>query len=363
VSTAAAVLVVAGWLAGWLLAGRPDRLDRASATAGSGDGVTISVVIPARDEEARLPRLLGALASADPAPHEVLVVDDGSTDATAAVARAHGATVLDASPPAGWTGKSWACQQGAGASTGDVLLFLDADTEVAPAAVGRLAAAAASGDFVSALPRHRMERPYEWLSLGPGLLMLLGAGVGGPPRARWWRRPVAFGPAIAVRRDVYERFGGHALARADVAEDLALARAADRAGVTVRSTLGGDLIAYRMYPEGLRPLVEGWSKNLATGAGATPPLRLAATVVWVAAALQAPLLASSAPAGLVALVWAAFAVQVATVLPRVGRVSPLAALAYPALLAAFLLLFARSTVLTATRRTVPWRGRQVAVRG
>jgi 4,4'-diaponeurosporenoate glycosyltransferase len=193
--------------------------------------------------------------------------------------------------------------------------------------------------------------------------MVLGAGVGGPPRARWWRRPVAFGPAIAVRRDVYERIGGHAGVRAEVAEDLALARAADRAGVTVRSTLGGDLVAYRMYPEGLRSLIEGWSKNLATGAGATPPLRLAATVAWVAGALQAPLLAVSAPSVVVLLASAAFAVQVAALLPRVGRVNPLVAVAYPAVLAAFLVLFARSVVLTTTRRAVPWRGRQVAVRG
>jgi 4,4'-diaponeurosporenoate glycosyltransferase len=174
---------------------------------------------------------------------------------------------------------------------------------------------------------------------------------------------VAFGPAVAVRRDVYERFGGHAAACAAVAEDLALAGAADRAGVPVRAALGGDLVTYRMYPEGVRSLIEGWSKNLATGAGSTPPIRLAATVLWMAGALQAPLLALSAPAGVVAVAWAAFALQVAVLLPRVSRVSPVAAIAYPAALAAFLVLFARSAVLTATRRHVPWRGRPVAVRG
>jgi hypothetical protein len=359
-STTAAMLVGAGWVAGWFLAGRPHRLRRPDP------GVrhpATSVVIPARDEEARLPHLLSALAAADPAPGEVLVVDDGSTDGTAAVARAHGATVVPASPPPGWTGKAWACQRGAESARGDVLVFLDADTEVAPGAVAALASAAAGGDLVSALPRHRMVHAYERLSLGPGLLMLLGAGTGGPPPARWWRRPVAFGPAIAVRRDVYERFGGHAAVRADVAEDLALARAADRAGIAVRSTLAGDLVAYRMYPEGIRSLVEGWSKNLAAGAGSTPPLRLGASVLWMAGALQAPLLTFSAPAAVVALAWIAYALQVGTILPRLARTGPLAAAAYPVLLVAFLALFARSVVLTATRRTVPWRGRQVAVRG
>jgi 4,4'-diaponeurosporenoate glycosyltransferase len=110
----------------------------------------VSVVVPARDEATRLPGLLGALAAAEPPPHEVVVVDDGSTDGTAAVARAGGATVIDAADhPPGWSGKAFACHRGAQVTSGDVLLFLDADVEPAPTAVAALAAAAVdSGGLV-----------------------------------------------------------------------------------------------------------------------------------------------------------------------------------------------------------------------
>ena len=88
-----AILLVAGWGLGWLLAGRRHALAERRPPA----GVRVSVVVPARDEASRLSGLLAALAAATPRPHEVVVVDDGSRDGTAAVARAGGATVVTAS--------------------------------------------------------------------------------------------------------------------------------------------------------------------------------------------------------------------------------------------------------------------------
>lgn len=363
-SIATISLLVAGWLAGWLLAGRRVRLTPAAGT-GRGDrseATRVSVVVPARNEAERLPQLLSCLAALDPAPHEVLVVDDESTDATAELAAAAGARVLAVSPPPGWTGKAWACHRGAEEATGDVLVFLDADTEPAPGAIGALAGAAQEGALVSAHPRHRVERAYEHLSAGPAVVTTLGGGLGGTPRHRWWRRPIAFGPAIAVRRDVYEHIGGHASVCSDVAEDLALARVADRAGVPVRSLLGGPLLTYRMYPEGVGSLLEGWSKNLAVGAGATPPVRLAATVTWVSAGLQAGVSLATLAGWPAVVAYLAFAAQFAVLAGRVGRFGPVTPLAFPLVLAGFVLLFVRSTALVLHRRSVPWRGRQVAVR-
>ena len=360
----AACLLAAGWTVGWILAGRRRVLPPAAGEPPPGSRV--SVVVPARDEAERLPSLLAGLAASSPAPAEVVVVDDGSTDATAAVARAAGARVVAAGdPPPGWIGKAHACQRGADEAVGDVLVFLDADVEPSGPAVGDLAAAArATGGLASAHPRHRVERAYERLSAGPAVVALLGAGTGGPPARRWWRRPFAFGPAVAVTVDAYRRAGGHAAVRSSVVDDVALASAADRAGVPVSGYLGADDLRYRMYPGGAGQLVEGWTKNLASGGRATPPLRLAAVVVWVTAALRAGLgLAGAAGGG----AWAAaaayglFALQFHVLARRVGRFGPLVSLLFPLTLAAFVALFAWSAVLTLGSGRVRWRGRVVEV--
>jgi 4,4'-diaponeurosporenoate glycosyltransferase len=356
-----AAVLAAGWGLGWALAGRRRTLPVADAPV----GVRVSVIVPARDEAGRLPRLL-ALLAADRQPYEVLVVDDGSTDGTAAVACAAGATVVPADLPAGWSGKAYACWVGAQAARGDLLVFLDADVEPAVGAVAALAAAAAtSGGLVSVQPVHRVERPYELLSAAPGLVALLGAGTGDRAARRWWRRPMAFGPAMAIPADAYRHIGGDLAVRGEVVDDVALAAAADRAGVPVGSLLGGSQLAYRMYPDGLATLVEGWTKNLASGGASTPPLRLVAVAVWVTAALLAGLALGRSVTGSVSTVpavtaYVAFAIQFHVLARRVGRFGG-ASLVFPVLVAAFVVLFTWSAAATFGRRQVRWRGRVVEV--
>src|SRR6516165_10451514 len=99
------------WLLGWYLCWRVHTVPYTREPEPL--STRVSVVIPARDEEHSLPRVLAGLASQTAAPHEVIVVDDGSTDTTASVAAARGARVLHGEElPAGWTGKSWALVQG-----------------------------------------------------------------------------------------------------------------------------------------------------------------------------------------------------------------------------------------------------------
>jgi 4,4'-diaponeurosporenoate glycosyltransferase len=361
VSATTAAVLAAGWVLGWVLAGRRRPLPVVAAPVRA----RVSVIIPVRDEAGRLPRLLAMLACDRPR-HEVLVVDDGSTDGTAAVARAAGATVVSVDRPTSWSGKAYACWVGAQAAQGDVLVFLDADVEPGVGAVDALAVAAAnSGGLVSAQPVHRVERPYELLSAAPGLVALLGAGTGDRPARRWWRRPMAFGPAMAIPADAYRHVGGHGAVRGEVADDVALAAAADRAGVPVGSLLGGSQLTYRMYPDGLATLVEGWTKNLASGGASTPPLRLAAVAVWVTASLLAGLaLGESVTAGASAVpaaaAYVAFATQFHVLARRVGRFGR-ASLVFPLLIAVFVVLFTRSAVATFGRKQVRWRGRLIEV--
>jgi 4,4'-diaponeurosporenoate glycosyltransferase len=109
-----------------------------------------------------------------------------------------------------------------------------------------------------------------------------------------------------------------------------------------------------MYPTGVGPLVEGWTKNFAGGATSTRPLTVLLVVAWLSGLLAAPF--EPGPFGLVYL---AYAAQLLVLLRRVGGFSPLTALLFPIPTAFFVLVFLRSVVRTFVRRSVTWRGRTI----
>jgi chlorobactene glucosyltransferase len=131
----------------------------------------VSALVPARNEADGIAGCVRALLAQDYPALEILVWDDGSTDATGAIVAGLAAgdrrlrLLTGPPPPPGWFGKHHACWQAAGRATGDWLLFVDADTRLAPAAVSRLVAAggATGADLVTALPRQRVVTPGERL--------------------------------------------------------------------------------------------------------------------------------------------------------------------------------------------------------
>ena len=276
--------------------------------------------------------------------------------------------------PEGWTGKTWACHQGAARATGDLLLFLDADVRLHPHALHRLRAEhAAHGGLVSVQPFHVTERPYERLSALANVVVLMGTGAftGRPRRAP----AMAFGPCLLIARPDYQSVGGHAHpdVRPLVAEDIGLARRCREQGRPVRVLAGRDVVQFRMYPDGPAQLAEGWTKMLACGARRTSPFLSALIGLWVTGACLAAadgaraLAAAAAPARRrpgrpcprrAALSYAAWAGQVAWMLRRVGRFGVATSAAFPVPLGAFVALSIRSAVLRALRQPPRWRGRQ-----
>ena len=226
-----------------------------------------SVIIPARNEEASLPLLLASLASQPQPPREVIVVDDGSVDATALVARRHGAFVVACGePPAGWLAKPWACAAGVDASSGSRLVLIDADTVLSPRGLERILRSheiLAPEGLLSVQPYHEARRSYEQLSAVANLVVVLGSGMGGS-RKRSAR--VAFGPCLVTERVTLGRAGGFAAVRGEVTEDAALARAYGSIGAPVVCLAGGDALSFRMFPNGVRQMVDGWTRTLARGA-------------------------------------------------------------------------------------------------
>lgn len=331
---------------------------------------SISVVIPARNEQASLPHLLESIRAQDLAPNQVIVVDDSSTDATAALATAAGVQVIGApTPPKGWLGKPWACQVGADAAIGEMLVFLDGDVVLGPDGLARLVQAhrRLAGDGVlSVQPFHRPVAIYEQLSLYPNLISMMASGqfaVGSALAA-----PMAFGPCVVTTSEAYRAAGGHAAVRDEVLEDLHLGRAFEAAGRRVRCLAGGSAVSFRMYPNGLAQLVEGWTKNLAGGAALVRPVSLVLSVWWVTASVAAGVggIASATGAAvgrptmwLPIALYAVAALQVTLFARRIGSfrwwIGPL----YPLLLAGFFLLLLRSAFHRSFRRQVTWRGRSI----
>jgi cellulose synthase/poly-beta-1,6-N-acetylglucosamine synthase-like glycosyltransferase len=356
-----AISLLVRWLLGWFLCLRMPALP---ALTPQGQP-RVSVLIPARNEALTLPQLLTALTRQSLQPLEVIVIDDHSSDGTATLARAAGVTVLPAAPlPVGWCGKTWALQQGADHSQGDLLVFLDADTEPGPTFLAQLVAnQQRHGGLVSVQPFHRTERPYEQLSVLFNLVGLmavpLGAGVG-----------VAFGPAMATSRRDYERIGGHAAVADKVVEDWFLAHRYEAAGLPVSAFIGHGTLAYRMYPGGLGDMVVGFDKNFATAAGEVCWPRMLGVLLWLsglfwaawclpAALLHWPMVGSAALAPNLVL-YGGYALQLLVITRRVGSFGWIN-LIFPVPVLFFLGVFVLA-IFNLERGAITWKGRRVPTR-
>jgi dolichol-phosphate mannosyltransferase len=250
----------------------------------------ISVVVPARDEALRIAPLLRAVVGA-PGVAEVLVVDDESSDGTADVARAAGATALRGLPlPPGWTGKAWALQQGTIAASGQWIVFLDADTRPSPELPRALVARAVADRLDLLTAAGSFECPTPWSRwLHPAMLTTLVyrfAPPGAEPAGAVHRR-LGNGQCMAVRRDVLTAAGGWSAVAHHTVEDVAIARTMASAGFAVEFLDATALLSVRMYESAVETLAR-WSRSLALP-GVDPPLRRLAGVGVVAAAQVLPL--------------------------------------------------------------------------
>jgi 4,4'-diaponeurosporenoate glycosyltransferase len=330
---------------------------------------SISVVIPARNEEKNLPPLLESLRRQDLRPKEIMVVDDHSQDATQAIAAAGGARVLSSAPlPAGWLGKPWACWQGAQATGGEILVFLDADTVLEPEGLGRIISTwMARGGLVSIWPYHRMRRLYERLSAFFHIIIMASMRAFTPLGSRL--PPLgAFGPCVVCSRADYLALGGHEQVKAAILEDIALGQLFQRAGHPVHCLGGRGSIAFRMYPEGLGSLVSGFTKGMASGARASVIPVLLPITLWIAGGFivsfgLAYALATGHWGGYPP--WSAlyglYALQLLWILLRLGNYGLHTAVLFPIPVLFFTGVFVLSLGRTFGKRKVTWKGRSIDI--
>ncbi len=225
---------------------------------------TISVIIPARNEAHRIQACLAAIVGA-PGVHEVVVVDDESTDETANIAIRLGATVLHGKPlPNGWVGKAWALHQGVQAATGEWIVTLDADAVAHPQLVQAVVQRARRDGlrFVSVGARFDCpSKGAQWLHPAMLTTLVYRYGPSGYEGKVGTNTQLANGQCMAflgsdaVEHDVFTGVRGETI------EDVALVRMVAARGWRVAMLDGSELLTVRMF-ETFADTWNGWGRSL-----------------------------------------------------------------------------------------------------
>ena len=263
-----------------LLAALPATLTafnlRAFARAPAAAPARVSVLVPARNEAAAIERFARAVLASRDVDLELLVLDDDSTDDTAAIVTrlarddARVRLVHGRPLPAGWCGKQHACWQLAEAAAHDTWVFLDVDVAPTPDALARSVAFLDTADagLVSGFPRQATGSFLEWLLLPLIHFVLLGFLP--LARSRTDNSPglaAGCGQFFVTRRADYVRAGGHAAIRASLHDGIKLPRAYRHAGLRTDVFDASDIATCRMYTRSL-DVWKGLAKNATEGIGA-----------------------------------------------------------------------------------------------
>lgn len=370
------VMIFLAITGGFLMLWRIPLVNHPSEIASAEPHLTPSdliVIIPAYNEAERISPLLRSLLEQEGVDRACfVVVDDHSSDQTAQIASDMGFRVIVSDPRRpGWIGKSRACWSGARSAVCRYLMFLDADTRLeGPDSLRQLVTAyqsAGDSGIVSVQPWHEIHRAYENLSALFNIIVMAGISTFTP-----WGRKIrgagAFGPCLICRQDQYMQAGGHERVRGFVMDDLALSEAFAAHGLPTVCLGGRRVIRFRMYPEGIRSLVEGWTKNFGTAAGSTHPLVFTLIIAWISGGFSTTALLVRSI--LIGPPWQ-FAAAMALCLVyygqllwhsrRTGSFHPMALILYPLHSLFFTGLFMWSLYLTKIKRRVSWRGRSIDV--
>ena len=342
-----------------------------------GPRAAVSVLVPARNEQAAIGRLCADVLASEGVDVELVILDDGSTDRTAEIVREIASSdprtrLVSGRPlPAGWCGKQHACWQLARAATHDTWVFLDVDVSPAPDAVARAVAFldASGAALVSGFPRQRTACLLDWLLLPLIHFILLGF----LPLARSRRdnspgMAAGCGQFFVTRRADYERAGGHETIRASLHDGVKLPRAYRRAGLRTDIFDATDTASCRMY-ERNADVWRGLSKNATEGIGG-PATILPFTILLAGGQILPPaLLVSGFVTGWHD--WPRWAVPVALAsatlawLPRFlealrFRQSVASAIAHPLAVAVFLAIQWVALVRKVLGLKTAWRGRTLS---
>ena len=318
----------------------------------------VSLIIPARNEEANIGRLLTSVKEINYPDLEVIVIDDQSTDRTNSIANSFGVKVITGVPrPTGWGGKQWACQQGADAAMGDVLIFSDADTAHAETSVDdAIAFLEKYGlDMMSVAPRHNGTTFWERCTGFFQVMLMFAANAFGRQKPG---RAYCIGQYIVFTRDAYTKIGGHGSVKDAIVEDVPLANRALKIGLSYNILIAKTLYTVRMYDD-LKGFIAGWRRNFRAGLKDSSPL----ATIEVTLIIGALMAGGSLSPGFLEI--AGFLLCVSSMLYLVRKYTTYGALSIigiPFSLALFCLITGLAVLDSARKKDVLWKGRAITVR-
>ena len=355
-----------------LFAYRPAR----PAGGADPDAVAVSVLVPARDEEASIGGLISSVLASRGSDFELVVLDDDSSDATASIvrdaARADSRVRLERAPPLppGWCGKQHACAALATLARHPLLLFVDADVRLEPDALARLELEVRSRDvgLLSGFPRQITLTWLERLLIPLIHYVLLGfLPIDGMRRTGLAGFGAGCGQLMLARREDYERAGGHGSIRESLHDGIRLPRAFRAARIRTDLVDATDLARCRMY----RNAAEVW-KGLAKNAteGLAAPGAIVPMTAWLLAAGVLPVVVTVAafvgdvPAEVRATALGALALAL---LPRLAMArrfdqSMLSAALHPLGVLVLLAIQWQAALRRLAGRSSSWKGRSYAPR-
>lgn len=336
----------------------------------------VSVLVPARDEAPAIGGLAASVLASRGVDLELVILDDDSRDATAAIVTAIAAAdprvrlVRGAVLPEGWCGKQHACHQLAAAARHEHLVFLDADVRLSPDGLSRaLEFLRDRGvDLASGFPRQETGCILDWLLLP--LIHFLLLGYLPLELSRRDGRPglaAGCGQLFVTGREAYARSGGHAAIRSSLHDGIKLPRAYRAAGLSTDLFDAGDIARCRMYATSA-DVWRGLGKNATEGIAAPGTILPFTLLLGGGAVLPAVLLAAGLAEGWrgwpVAAVAAAIAAAILAWLPRILACARLgqsvsSALVHPIAVAVFLVLQWWALARRLTGGSTTWRGRSL----
>lgn len=321
------------------------------------DALKVSVIVPARNEEHNIGKLLRSLNAVDYPDLEILVVDDQSTDDTFRIASGFGANVIKGSArPPDWGGKQWACHQGAQAATGDILIFTDADTVHEQDSIRKALTYlhVQNLDMLSATPRHTGKTTWEAMTGFFQILLMFAANAFGsqvPGRA------YCIGQYIVFKRDAYDSLGGHSTVKNSLVEDVPLANHALENGFRYNILTTENIYSVRMY-DSLKSFITGWRRNFRAGLKDSSPL----ATLEVTLVLGTLLLGGSLKPGIIEML--CFGICVAGMYQLVRRYTDyriLSLIGIPFSLGLFCWITGLAVYDSIFKKKVIWKGRSIVV--